>query len=500
MSHSLLSFNETVRGYLHILRENPCEDSSASFSSDDNRCHIAVVADGHGDDRCFRSSVGSKMVAEIALVCLKAFAEATLSSAETEERFYTDMSSNLRYQTMAFRQLTDTIIAKWYDSVLEDYSINPPSEEELALESGEVTNIPHVYGTTLIAALQLPKGLLLLQQGDGRCDVFYADGTIDQPIPWDSRCEDTMTTSLCDKDATESIRSCYIDLSKTPVIACFLGTDGVEDAYRDSTEDLGGSHSYMGGVHTFYKYLTCQLLNGGHDYFSFFLKEMLPDFSKAGLFSKAGSGDDVSVAGIVDFEAVSLFEKQFENDIKRYSLDEELFLKDKQLKSKTRKHGILSQRVDEAQKALSDAQAEQLELETLLQKLISLRDDLNKELNEAKTDLDKTMVETQQLKERIDGQYPSLAKKIKEFLENLSVSKEKKENKVSQLEKKVLACNEKIKETEAQLNQKSSKRKALEEKLSEERDAFLDYDAQYQAIASDKSSIEEEIAALSDNN
>lgn len=42
------TFHKTVRGHLHIVREIPCEDFSDSFSSEDGKFHIAVVADGHG--------------------------------------------------------------------------------------------------------------------------------------------------------------------------------------------------------------------------------------------------------------------------------------------------------------------------------------------------------------------------------------------------------------------------------------------------------------------
>jgi hypothetical protein len=329
---------------MHILRNLPCEDSSASYSSD--KYHIAVVADGHGARACFRSAKGAKLAAEVAVDCLKQFADAALDSGE---KFYEIMFSDPRFKKTAVRHLTDTIIADWYNKVTEDYECNPPSAEEAGDEYNFGDRVEHIYGTTLIAALWLPGCLLLLQQGDGRCDVFFRDGSISQPIPWDKRCIDFTTTSMCDEDVAVSIRSCMIDIRQKPVAACYLGCDGVEDAYRDTYEDCGGTHSLMGGVHTFYKEITRQINLKGIEKFEKELTEFLEKFSKDGIFSRTGSGDDISIAGIVDLTAISDFIRQFEYDINFYSLEEKLFWKKDELRGKTRKHDILRKRMEQAE-------------------------------------------------------------------------------------------------------------------------------------------------------
>ena len=71
-------------------------------------------------------------------------------------------------------------------------------------------------------ALMVSKYLILIQQGDGRCDVFYKDGSVDQPIPWDERCKGSTTTSMCDTDAFASIRSAVIDTEERGVVACYI--------------------------------------------------------------------------------------------------------------------------------------------------------------------------------------------------------------------------------------------------------------------------------------
>lgn len=324
----VFAFHETVRGHFHVMNEFPCEDSSSSFSAENGRYHIAIVADGHGSKSCFRSDYGSKVATDVALECLQQFAETTLASDELEETFYKDIFSNPRYRHMTVRRLTDTILAEWHDRVLEDYNNNPPTLEEMgesAVEYQNGKNPAHIYGTTLIAALKIPHCLILLHQGDGRCDIFYEDGSVDQPIPWDSRCEDTVTTSLCDVDAAERFRSCVINLVEKPVIACYVGCDGVEDAYRDTYEGLGGSHVLMGGVHTFYKYLTCQIVQMRQEEFQLWLPEFLTQFSADGIFSRSGSGDDVSVSGIVDLSKVASFIEEYAYNVKLYALEEDLF-------------------------------------------------------------------------------------------------------------------------------------------------------------------------------
>lgn len=399
------AFHETVRGHLHVLNEMPCEDSSISFSAEDGKYNIAIVADGHGSKSCYRSEVGSKAATDVARKCLKELAEVTLESKAAEDRFYKDMFSNPRYRKVTIRQLTDTIIARWHDWVVEHYENNPPTPEEISESTENDNTIAHIYGTTLIAALKLPKCLILIQQGDGRCDVFYGDGSVDQPIPWDARCEDTTTTSLCDEDAKDSFRSYVIDLVDKPVMACYLGSDGIEDAYRDTYEELGGSHILMGGVHAFYKDLTCQLAAMGRIKFKNYLKTMLPKFSRS------GSGDDISVAGIVDIGVIRKFVVQFQYDVKLYDLEEALYWKEDELRSKTRKHGILQKRVEEIQSELSAEEIKQLSLETELQQLkqeIKIKEEMQnletEKIQEMKINLAKAQVDF----EEYDSKYQAI--------------------------------------------------------------------------------------------
>lgn len=508
------TFHKTVRGYLHIMKGISCEDSSASLSVD-GKYHIAVIADGHGDPLCFRSDIGSRIAVDTALSCLQEFAETVVTSPEVENRFYRDMFSNPRYSQMTLRQLTDTILAKWNDGILKDYKENLPSPEELLEGVGTGSRIAHIYGTTCLAALMLPSCLLLLHQGDGRCDVFFSDGIIEQPIPWDIRCEDTATTSMCDEDAAESFRTHVIDTAKREVIACYLGCDGVEDAYRDTYEELGGSHILMGGVHTFYKDLTCQLATKSKEEFQEYLEEMLPEFSQNGRFSRSGSGDDVSIAGIVNIEAVQQFTEVFQQDVKRYALEEALFWKEDELRSKERKHGILKKKVEEAKVLLAKAVKEQQCLQKQLEEQKEERVKLAEKVVQAKQELEEDRRESEDVMGYFQGTKKEVSKDAEKIIRTMikkgaqqmidmiaflsdtfSTGSKKKEEEYNLLCEKLQDLDNEISDISRQYSDHNSNIAFLKRNLEEAVMIFSDYDAKYQKIYEEKVHIEEEIASL----
>lgn len=496
----VFTFHETVRGHLHVMNEFPCEDSSSSFSAENGRYHIAIVADGHGSKSCFRSDYGSKVATEVALECLQQFAEATLASEELEERFYKDIFSNPRYRHMTIRRLTDTILAEWHDRVLEDYKNNPPTLEEMGESAAEYQNgktPAHIYGTTLIAVLKIPQCLILLHQGDGRCDVFYEDGSVDQPIPWDSRCEDTATTSLCDEDAAERFRNCVLNLTEKPVIACYVGCDGVEDAYRDTYEGLGGSHVLMGGVHTFYKYITCQIVQMGHEAFKSWLPNFLTKFSSDGIFSRSGSGDDVSVSGIVDLSKISSFTEGYAYDVKLYALEEDLFWKEDELRGKTRKHGILKKRFDDAKLAFENAVVTQNTLSESLAQSQNRRIELAQRIEAAKEELEDYRQDAESATGQFEGKYVTrFAVAVERFIEEISTEYSQKEAAYSRMLEQLMELDEKIKQTEEEVERGKKNLLELQTKRDEVQSAFEEYDAKYQAIEIERGKIADQIKAL----
>lgn len=489
--NNILAFHKSVQGSNHIAWGRPCEDASGSYANPEKHYYVAAVSDGHGADECYRADKGSKIAVEIAMKNLQELAEKMTRTPEQEVRFYQDMLGSVRYQQMTMRHLTDVIHAEWVDRVREDLRTNVPTEEELAplLEKkkrnyAQSDRPEQIYGCTLMAALWMQKCLLLIHQGDGRCDVFYTDGTVNQPIPWDSRCVGTQTTSLCDDDAEPSFRSCVIDFQKKPVMACYLGCDGVEDAYRDSEEN-------MAGVHTFYKGLTYEVAHRTPEQLDAYLAEMLPRFSCAGLYNMSGSGDDVSVAAIVDTDAIRPFTAGFLRDTQVYTAKEDVFWKEDAVRSKIRKHGILQRRLGEAETTVQDSAKE---LEKLRNQRVDMSDDIarmrtfiandakeleqiNSEKQSAGEDaerLDEETVKNPRLLDIIRAAAESFVKDQQKSYQSKKEELQYREHRLEEMERKLEALDIAIQNA----NQQQS---TLEEKLSQQRQEFAEYDAKFRS-------------------
>lgn len=523
----IFSFHKSVPGNLHILKNRPCEDYSISFSEENGKYHIAIVADGHGSAECFRSDFGSKTAVEVALDTFKKFAADILEDPDLEKQFYDKLFSDPRYKKTIIRQQTDAIIREWKRRVEEHYVNNPPTKEEL--QKAEIAenanlNIPHIYGTTLIAVLWLPECVIVVHQGDGRCVVFYDDGTVDQPVPWDDRCIGTAVTSMCDADAESHIRSKVLNLNdEKKAIACYLGSDGVEDAYRDTYDEKGlYCMGDMGGVYAFYKNLTCEIIEQGQHQIEPFLEQMLKVFSAEGLFSRTGSGDDVSVAGIVNVEAIQKYCKQFKQDIQVYDLKEKLFWKEDELRGKTRKHGILLKRMNDAEAEIPKVQTEIVKLEKEIALWVEKQSDTERKIQELKdeiqercsfkredenNDIQNSKLILQEMerayKESEEKGESGLKAKIEEgwvkFKEIVSKKDERKQLQNTlklRYDKKIInqkECIEKIEKLKQEKETATDSLQQSKEKFAEAEKKFKEFDENYRRIENECKQIQNEI-------
>lgn len=340
-------FCKSVRGASHVKRDIPCEDYGLKYENSEIGCKIFVLGDGHGDPNCVRSQIGSRAVCEIASEELRVFAEILNESKKNSEKaecaesdgwlvssapnlietlLNPDTASGLVYQ------LIRSIIGKWGLYVTEHFENNPFTEEEKEIASemidsyqrGEHTE--HIYGTTMIAGLMTEDYLLVLHQGDGRCVVFDSNGVASQPVPWDARCVGNMTTSMCEYDALESCRYYVIDMKKNPIVACVIGSDGVEDSFTS-----------MDRMHIFYReQLAIACEDGmGIEELETYWESSLPTFSAR------GSQDDVTICGVMDIDAFrdKLELMDVENDI--LSLKEAIEAIDKRLPKMQMKEDFL---------------------------------------------------------------------------------------------------------------------------------------------------------------
>ena len=318
------SLNFSCQGESHIATGKVCQDYSYSNVYENGNV-IAIVCDGHGGKRYFRSDIGAKIAAEVTEHKVKTFIEevglslfksepftqhGTISEQITNQDF--DKTSNIE---RAFRQLFGSIIYEWNSEVLAHAKLNPISElEKEGLEERWITefekneNLEKVYGCTLIVYAYTPEFWLAFQIGDGKCFACNTAGNWSEPIPWDERCFLNKTTSICDSGAIDEFRYCYEGYGHFP-IAVILGSDGIDDSFgSEENQD------------NFYVQILKSIAKSGLDATLSEIQTTLPQLSKI------GSQDDMSIAMIFDSDKVcsaipEMIEWQIAN-VKRAIADE----------------------------------------------------------------------------------------------------------------------------------------------------------------------------------
>lgn len=268
-------FNSHCQGESHKITGKPCQDFSFSIKTEGYT--IAIVSDGHGGERYFRSDVGSKIAVEVAHRCLVEFAKGISPSLVAELPNTLGIGDTF---PLAIQQLTGAIVVGWRNAVLEHATANHLTEtEQLIANPNDDHEWEKTYGCTLIATLLTSQYWLALQIGDGKCVAISEDGKPFEPIPWDDRCFLNRTTSICDTDAAGEFRYCIGGKESSP-IAVFMGSDGIDDSFGEEEN-----------LYNFYIQLAKGFAKDGYDATIADLTATLP------VLSKRGSQDDMSVAG-----------------------------------------------------------------------------------------------------------------------------------------------------------------------------------------------------------
>lgn len=324
MINDYFAFSATEVGYNHTKISKVCEDASDFY--DDEKMHICVVADGHGSDNYPRTEYGSKYAVNAAI-------ESVIDFVNTADPKDVLNDNNNNYCML--NQLAKSILKAWYQSVEEDFNKRPFSEEELSLvsekykrkyisDNEEERHIEKAYGCTLILFAVTDEYSFGLQIGDGKCVYIDADGKFSEPIPWDENCQLNVTTSICDSDAIDEFR--YF-VTENPPTAVFIGSDGIDDSYASDEE-----------LYALYRSILKIFIENGVDIGKSEIKEYLP------VLTKKGSGDDVSVALIMDLQRALEIKTSFELQSEIFKLTEEL--KEK----RTKKQSMISKQVSLSQK------------------------------------------------------------------------------------------------------------------------------------------------------
>lgn len=276
------AFHVCEIGASHIKEEKPCQDFSLSYVGRDYA--VAIVCDGHGGNKYFRSDRGSRMAAEQSLMAIQEFMKSRYVKNKNGGKVIDTLLAN---PETYLNQLAANIIYRWRECLAADYATEPFTEKENSIltpkelaalqeEGGWVT----AYGTTLIASVRAKKFWFGLHIGDGKCVAVNDNEEYSQPIPWDDKCFLNVTTSLCDVQALSRFRT-YFGKDNLPTVL-FVGSDGVDDTFGKDE-----------ALHDFYRTVLKLFIENGMEKGKEELQNYLPNLSAK------GSQDDISIAGIL---------------------------------------------------------------------------------------------------------------------------------------------------------------------------------------------------------
>ena len=315
----MITFYEQSIGSSHISSNKPCQDSGLAIAKEG--IHIAIVCDGHGSDSYVRSEVGSKLAAEVARDEILKFVESgatefliskkgrvtavptrnplrdcngktilfeELSESEQEivlqNKSYFNSVDKERHIEELFRRFFASIVEAWYSSIKSHLDDNPFSPKEL--EKVGARSIEKAYGSTLMAAVWTSDCWFAFHIGDGKLLAANELMEWSEPVPWDCNCFLNYTTSLCDSNPVDEFRYAYDGTGEHP-LAFMLGSDGLDDTFIKN-ELL---HNYYSQVLKLIGTMPCEEV----------LQLLRRNLS---VLSEKGSHDDMSVAAIINEEAL----------------------------------------------------------------------------------------------------------------------------------------------------------------------------------------------------
>lgn len=287
------SINYTCIGASHIAENKVCQDYSLSINAT-GLC-AAVVCDGHGGKRYFRSDKGAEFAAKITDDKIKEFVENFDNSLIIGKPFTQCLAKSDSKNTQSdglfsiFNQLFISIVSTWYAQIEKHANDNPLTDKERELcepawidefESG--VKIEKSYGCTLMAAVFTKEYWFAFHIGDGKMISLQRNPLFTEPVPWDDICFLNKTTSLCDNNPFDEFRYCYCGDGSFPD-AVFLGSDGMDDSFG-AIENLAD----------FYIKVASSIVKDGKNKTLDDIKTTLPNLSKK------GSQDDMSLAVVFD--------------------------------------------------------------------------------------------------------------------------------------------------------------------------------------------------------
>ena len=178
-------YHFSCQGESHKADNKPCQDASFSAVYDDG-LSLAIVCDGHGGERYFRSDVGSRLAVDVIRGAVRTFIENVDKSlfigqpyTSVEAITSEDVIKKQTPADKALRQLYSSIIFQWNQKIAEHAANTPISEweqehvpQKYLDELTTSETFEKLYGCTLMVYVQTPDFWLAFHLGDGKCISF----------------------------------------------------------------------------------------------------------------------------------------------------------------------------------------------------------------------------------------------------------------------------------------------------------------------------------------
>ena len=281
---------------------------------------LACVSDGHGGAPYFRSQKGAEFAIQTTIELLSESIDKIALALEKKD--YTKLNTSL----------STSFVRRWMQKVMEDvagtdravfekelnelkqvdekawkvycdeldnaYALatqyvnlyrNPAEKdkEQVSLDKDfSKLDIKSMYGCTIAAYFRIKDTPLWYAFKVGDSDILMSfDEEYFKPIPDDPQCYENVTTSLCDDSVVKEF--CFPEkkyLERVPKTV-FCSSDGVANSFTD--EDF---------LKKFYTKLQFSCDEDGPDKTKSEVKDTLP------MLGEKGSGDDISLAGIISYD------------------------------------------------------------------------------------------------------------------------------------------------------------------------------------------------------
>lgn len=218
----------SVRGAHHRRDGVPNQDALLLLDGAAGRS-LAVVADGHGGSRHFRSAIGARLA-------VAAARDVLWPMAVSFER-----GGAVQRGDLACVQAPRRIVTRWAELARAEIGAHPITAEEWkrlqATAGPEAVAQVHgepllAYGATLLFAFGVPGCLVLGQLGDGDLLIVDGAGNVRRPLPRDERLVGHFTTSICHPAAEADLRCVVREGVLAQPALVLLATDGLANSFQ----------------------------------------------------------------------------------------------------------------------------------------------------------------------------------------------------------------------------------------------------------------------------